>query len=115
MNPLKPFNSVGAQRRSLLQGLALGAAGAWAGTPLAWAQPGKPASTARGVSVAQVVDMSASQIERMNKEYITTIDAKLTVALEADPRPAVTMNAAPLFGAVSEAAPAAPSLPSWLS
>jgi len=60
--------------------------------------------------------LSARQIERMNKEYITTIDGKLTVALESDPRPAVTMNAAPLFGAVeSEAAPAAPTLPSWLS
>lgn len=60
--------------------------------------------------------LSARQIERMNKEYVTTIDGKLTVALESDNRPAVTMNAAPLFGAVDpEAAPAAPSLPSWLS
>ena len=59
--------------------------------------------------------LSARQIDRMNKEYVTTIDGKLTVALESDNRPAVTMNAAPLFGAVTEAAPAAPSLPSWLS
>lgn len=67
--------------------------------------------------------LSARQIERMNKEYVTTIDGKLTVALESDNRPAVTMNAAPLFGAVDplfgavdpEAASAAPSLPSWLS
>ena len=60
--------------------------------------------------------LSARQIERMKKEYISTIAGKLTVALESDDRPAVTMNAAPLFGAVEpEAAPAAPTLPSWLS
>ena len=60
--------------------------------------------------------LSARQIERMNKEYISTIEGKLTVALESDDRPAVIMNAAPLFGAVDpEAASAAPSLPSWLS
>jgi ABC-type branched-subunit amino acid transport system substrate-binding protein len=107
MNPLKPFNSVGAQRRSLLQGLALGAAGAWAGTPLAWAQPGKPASTARGVSVAQVVDMSASQID-VSKDFLigaraawTDINSKGGVrglpvqhlVLETDGTPASTQRA----------------------
>lgn len=73
--------------------------------------------------------LSARQIERMKKEYISTIAGKLTVALESDDRPAVIMNAAPLFGAVDplvgavdplvdaipEAAPAAPTVPSWLS
>jgi hypothetical protein len=60
--------------------------------------------------------LSARQIDRMKKEYISTLDGKLTVALESDNRPAVIMDAAPLFGAVDpEAAPAAPSLPSWLS
>jgi hypothetical protein len=60
--------------------------------------------------------LSTRQIERMKKEYISTIEGKLTVALESDDRPAVIMNAAPMFGAVDpEAAPAAPSLPSWLS
>jgi hypothetical protein len=47
---------------------------------------------------------------------------KLTVAPESDSRPAVIMNAAPLFSAVEAEAikytleqPAAESLPSWLS
>lgn len=67
--------------------------------------------------------LSARQIERMKKEYITTIAGKLTVALDSDNRPAVILNAAPLFGAVDplsgavepEAAPAATIVPSWLS
>lgn len=60
------------------------------------------------------VTLSERQLKRMETEYITKLAGSLTVALESDNRPAVEMNAAPLFGAV-EVAPAAESLPSWLS
>jgi hypothetical protein len=50
----------------------------------------------------------------MEQEYVVKLAGKLTVAPESDGRPAVITNAAPLFSAV-EAAPAAESLPSWLS
>ena len=54
------------------------------------------------------------QLQRMNQEYVSKLAGKLTVVPESDSRPAVIMNAAPLFSAV-EAAPAVESLPSWLS
>jgi hypothetical protein len=60
------------------------------------------------------VSLSERQLKRMETEYITKLAGTLTVALESDNRPAVELNAAPLFGAV-EAAPAAEPLPSWLS
>ena len=69
MNPLKPINTLGSQRRRLIKGLALGTMGAWAGTSVAWAQPGKPASATRGVCVAQVVDMFPSQID-VSKDFL---------------------------------------------
>jgi hypothetical protein len=50
----------------------------------------------------------------MEQEYVSKLAGKLTVVPESDGRPAVVMNAAPLFSAV-EAAPAVESLPSWLS
>jgi len=50
----------------------------------------------------------------MDQEYVSKLAGKLTVAPESDSRPAVITNAAPLFSAV-QAAPAAESLPSWLS
>jgi hypothetical protein len=50
----------------------------------------------------------------MEQEYVSKLAGKLTVVPESDGRPAVITNAAPLFSAV-EAAPAAESLPSWLS
>lgn len=64
--------------------------------------------------------LSERQIKTIENEYITKLAGKLTLALESDPRPAVTRNAAPLFSAVPEpvAAPAveAPAgLPDWLS
>jgi hypothetical protein len=49
----------------------------------------------------------------MNQEYVAKLAGKLTVVPESDARPAVTMNAAPMFVAV-EVAPATESLPSWL-
>ena len=60
------------------------------------------------------VTLTERQLKRMDQEYVSKLAGKLTVAPESDGRPAVIMNAAPLFSAV-EAAPAAESLPSWLS
>ena len=60
------------------------------------------------------VTLTERQLKRMEQEYVVKMAGKLTVAPESDSRPAVITNAAPLFSAV-EAAPAAESLPSWLS
>jgi len=60
------------------------------------------------------VALTERQLKRMEQEYVVKLAGKLTVVPESDGRPAVTTNAAPLFSAV-EAAPAAESLPSWLS
>jgi len=60
------------------------------------------------------VTLTERQLKRMDQEYVSKLAGKLTVAPESDGRPAVIMNAAPLFSAV-EAAPVAESLPSWLS
>ena len=60
------------------------------------------------------VQLSERQLKTMENEYVTKLAGKLTVVPESDSRPAVVMNAAPMFSAV-EAAPAAESLPSWLS
>jgi hypothetical protein len=61
------------------------------------------------------VSLSPRQLKTIETEYITKMAGKPTVAPESDSRPAVVVNAAPLFSAVPEAAPAAESLPSWLS
>lgn len=60
------------------------------------------------------VSLTDRQLKRMDQEYVSKLAGKLTVAPESDGRQAVIMNAAPMFSAV-EAAPAAESLPSWLS
>lgn len=60
------------------------------------------------------VSLTERQLKRMDQEYVSKLAGKLTVAPESDSRPAVITNAAPMFSAV-EAAPAAESLPSWLS
>jgi hypothetical protein len=60
------------------------------------------------------VALTDRQLKRMEQEYVVKLAGKLSVAPESDSRPAVITNAAPLFSAV-EAAPAAESLPSWLS
>lgn len=60
------------------------------------------------------VQLTERQLKRMEQEYVVKLAGKLTVAPESDSRPAVITNAAPMFSAV-EAAPAAESLPSWLS
>jgi hypothetical protein len=68
------------------------------------------------------VSLTERQLKRMDQEYVSKLAGKLTVAPESDGRPAVVMNAAPLFSAVEAEAikftldqPAAESLPSWLS
>ena len=60
------------------------------------------------------VSLTDRQLKRMEQEYVTKLAGKLTVVPESDSPPAVITNAAPMFSAV-EAAPAAESLPSWLS
>lgn len=60
------------------------------------------------------VSLTDRQLKRMDQEYVSKLAGKLTVVPESDSRPAVITNAAPMFSAV-EAAPAAESLPSWLS
>jgi hypothetical protein len=60
------------------------------------------------------VALTDRQLKRMEQEYVVKMAGKLTVAPESDSRPAVITNAAPMFSAI-EAAPAAESLPSWLS
>ena len=60
------------------------------------------------------VSLTDRQLKRMEQEYVTKLAGKLTVVPESDSRPVVITNAAPMFSAV-EAAPAAESLPSWLS
>lgn len=60
------------------------------------------------------VTLTDRQLSTMNSEYVSKLAGKLTVVPESDSRPAVVTNAAPMFGVV-EAAPAAESLPSWLS
>jgi hypothetical protein len=59
------------------------------------------------------VTLTDRQLKLMNQEYVAKLAGKLTVAHESDSRPAVTLNAAPMFAAV-EVAPATESLPSWL-
>ena len=60
------------------------------------------------------MQLSDRQLKTMENEYVVKMAGKLTVVPESDSRPAVVLNAAPMFGAV-EAAPAAESLPSWLT
>ena len=60
------------------------------------------------------VQLSERQLKTMEQEYVTKLAGKLTVVPESDSRPAVVLNAAPMFSAV-EAAPAVESLPSWLT
>lgn len=60
------------------------------------------------------MQLSDRQLKTMEKEYVVKMAGKLTVVPESDGRPAVVTNAAPMFSAV-EAAPAAETLPPWLS
>ena len=59
----------------------------------------------------EMVTLTDRQLKRMEQEYVTKLAGALTVAPECDGRPAVIMNAAPLFSAVETPA----ELPAWLS
>jgi len=58
------------------------------------------------------MQLSDRQLKTMNTEYVTKLAGALTVAHDSDERPAVIMNAAPLFSAVE--APVVETLPAWL-
>jgi hypothetical protein len=59
------------------------------------------------------VQLSKRQLDTMDREYVVRTTGKPVVALAADSRPAVQINAAPLFSAVSVEKPV--ELPAWLS
>jgi len=58
--------------------------------------------------------LSERQLKTLDTEYVAKVAGKLTVVPESDSRPAVVLDASPLFAAVPQA-PVAESLPSWLS
>ena len=58
------------------------------------------------------VQLTQRQLATMEKEYVVKTTGKPTLALASDARPAVTMNAAPLFSAVQPEVPV--ELPAWL-
>jgi Protein of unknown function (DUF2800) len=58
--------------------------------------------------------LSERQLKTLETEYVAKVAGKLTVAPESDSRPAVVLDASPLFQAVPQA-PVAEALPSWLS
>ena len=57
------------------------------------------------------MQLTPRQLKTMDTEYVVKLAGKLTVAPESDSRPAVVMNAAPMFSAVESPA----ALPAWLS
>lgn len=63
-----------------------------------------------------VKQLSERQLKTLENEYIVKMAGKLTVAPESDGRPAVMLNAAPLFSAIEEPVKQEPpaALPSWL-
>ena len=66
--------------------------------------------TAKKSGVEVKKQLTERQIKTMHTEYVTKMAGKLTIVPESDDRPAVVMNAAPLFSAVEEV----PALPDWL-
>ncbi len=61
-----------------------------------------------------VKQLSERQLKTLDTEYVSKVAGKLTVVPESDSRPAVVLDASPLFAAVPQA-PVAEALPSWLS
>ena len=59
------------------------------------------------------VQLSKRQLETVDREYVVKTTGKPVVALAADSRPAVQLNAAPLFSAVEVEKPV--ELPAWLA
>jgi hypothetical protein len=60
------------------------------------------------------MQLSARQLKTMEQEYVVKLVGALTVALDADHRPAVSNDASSLFGAV-DAAPVVETSPLWLT
>ena len=56
--------------------------------------------------------LTERQLKTLETEYVVKMAGKLTVAPESDSRPAVVLNAAPMFSAIETQAE---SLPAWLS
>ena len=56
--------------------------------------------------------LTERQLKTLETEYVVKMAGKLTVAPESDSRPAVVLNAAPMFSAIETQAEA---LPAWLS
>lgn len=57
------------------------------------------------------MQLSERQLKTMESEYVSKLAGALTVVPESDGRPAVVLNAAPLFSAVETPA----ELPAWLT
>ena len=55
--------------------------------------------------------LSERQLKTLDTEYVAKVAGKLTVVPESDSRPAVVLDASPLFAAVPET----PAIPAWLS
>lgn len=63
-------------------------------------------ATKAGEEITKTI--SERQMKVIQNEYIKKSEGKITIASDSDPRPAVTLNAAPMF------APVADALPSWM-
>ena len=61
----------------------------------------------------EVKQLTERQLKTMEQEYVVKMAGSITVVPESDSRPAVILNAAPMFSAVE--APAVETLPAWLS
>jgi len=61
----------------------------------------------------EVKQLTERQLKTMEQEYVVKMAGSITVVPESDLRPAVILNAAPMFSAVE--APAVEALPAWLS
>jgi hypothetical protein len=61
----------------------------------------------------EVKQLTERQLKTMEQEYVVKMAGSITVVPESDSRPAVILNAAPMFSAVQ--APAVETLPAWLS
>jgi hypothetical protein len=61
-----------------------------------------------------VMQLSERQLKTMKSEYTKTTEGKLSVASASDPRPAVTLSAAPMFTAVAEPVAVIAELPAFL-
>ena len=61
------------------------------------------------------VQLTERQLKTLETEYVTKMAGKLTVVSESDSRPAVILDASPMFSAVAVSEPVVDSLPAWLS